>query len=73
MTTRLNKELRLLYKAEAEHKIPAVPIIRQLIVDSERPLPDMLPPQPEWKVFEWPRSGEVRFTHERLDVRWSEQ
>jgi hypothetical protein len=57
---RLDIELRLLYTCEAIFKIPAAPVIRQLVADAERPLPDVLPPRPEWKSFEWPESGEVQ-------------
>lgn len=59
MTARLATELALLYRAEALRKIPAAPIVRQLIADDERPLPDALPPKPAWVEFEWPESGTV--------------
>lgn len=59
---RLHEELRLLYRAEADYKVPAAPIVRQLIADAERPLPDALPPPPAWTTFQWPRSGEVNLS-----------
>jgi hypothetical protein len=55
---RLNIELRLLYICEAQRKIPAAPVVRQLIADADRPLPDVLPPRPEWTMFQWPKSGD---------------
>lgn len=60
MTDRLSHELALLYAAEAAFKIPAAPIVRQLIADDARPLPDKIPIPPAWKSFEWP-SGELNF------------
>lgn len=59
MTTRLAHELALLYAVEAAYKIPAAPVVRQLVADDERPLPDVIPPPPQWVEFEWPRFGEV--------------
>lgn len=70
---RLHEELRLLYRAEADYKVPAAPIVRQLIAESERRLPDALPPAPAWTTFQWPRSGVVSFTRERLEVDWSRE
>lgn len=58
-TDRLNRELRLLYDCEAKFKIPAAPIVRRLVAESERPLPDTLPPKPAWISFDWPASGSV--------------
>lgn len=65
MTTHLARELALLYAVEATYKIPAAPVVRQLIVDSERPLPDVIPLPPVWVEFEWPKSGMVN-----LDSYW---
>lgn len=59
MTTRLSRELSLLYACEAAYKIPAAPVARQLITDDERPLPDVIPVRPQWVRFDWPKSGEV--------------
>ena len=70
---RLREELRLLYRAEADYKVPAAPIVRQLIADAERPLPDVLPPPPAWTTFQWPGGVLVSFTKERLGVDWSNE
>ncbi|HTG95737.1 MAG TPA: hypothetical protein VL866_24260 [Pyrinomonadaceae bacterium] len=59
MSTRLQNELRLLYAVEAAYKLPAAPIIRQLIAWEDAGLPDVLPPMPEWREFAWPASGGV--------------
>lgn len=61
MSERLTRELRLLYAAEFHHKIPSAPIVRQLVADEQRGLPDMLPRVPEWVTFSWPISGSVNF------------
>jgi hypothetical protein len=61
MGDRLLNEIQLLYATEAEHKVPAAPIVRQLVADDERLLPDVLPPRPEWMAFKWPSSGDVDF------------
>lgn len=58
---RLNCELAILYDVEVRYKIPAAPIARQLIAESERPLPDILPRRPVWLKFEWPMSGEIDY------------
>lgn len=59
MSQRLANELALLYAVEAAYKIPAAPVVRQLITDDERPLPDIIPAAPLWVEFEWPKSGEL--------------
>jgi len=59
MTTRLDRELRLLYTAEAHYKLPAAPIVRQLVAWEDARLPDSIPPVPEWIEFAWPASGGV--------------
>jgi hypothetical protein len=51
---RLRNEMSLLYYGERVHKLPASPVIRQLIADAERPLPDALPPQTPCVEFRWP-------------------
>jgi len=61
LNSRLDTEIQLLYRCELAHKLPAAPIIRQLIEDEARPLPDLIPLRPEWKEFEWPRNNEVNF------------
>lgn len=63
MDQRLANELALLCKAEAAYKIPAAPIVRQLIADDERLLPDVIPAKSQWVRFEWPRSGEVNLVN----------
>lgn len=75
MSKRLANELALLYRAEAAHKVPAAPIVRQLIIDSERPLPDVLPPCPRWTGYKWPESGSVDLisywrAKDRGDKQW---
>jgi hypothetical protein len=64
MSHRLATELRLLYKCEAEHKLPAAPIVRQLIAWEQWAMPDVVPPVPQWVVFEWPRGGAVNYEME---------
>jgi uncharacterized protein Usg len=59
MSTRLTRELRLLYTVEAHYKLPAAPIIRQLVAWEDARLPDSLPPVPAWVRFDWPVSGGV--------------
>jgi hypothetical protein len=58
---RLKAELRLPRTAEAIFGVPAAPVARQLVADAERPLPDVLPPPPEWTTFRWPLGGKVNF------------
>lgn len=58
-STRFTVELALLREVEDRYKIPAAPVARQLLADSERSLPDVIPLPPQWVEFEWPRSGEV--------------
>lgn len=58
---RLNRELAILYDGELKYKLPAAPISRQLVADSERPLPDVLPKPPQWTTFEWPASGVLNY------------
>lgn len=61
MTTRLSRELALLYTVEAAYKIPAAPIVRQLVAWEEQGLPDVIPARPEWVEFKWPASGGVNY------------
>lgn len=56
---RLVREIEVLQRCEKRTGLVAQPVIDQLVADSERPLPDRLPPIPEWVRFEWPRYGEV--------------
>jgi hypothetical protein len=64
MTTRLENEIDLLRKIELAYmEIAAGPIIRQLLTDDARPLPDVVPPQPKWIKFDWPRSNEVNLVN----------
>jgi hypothetical protein len=60
---RITEECGLLYKVEAEYKIPAAPIIRQLVHYASSPLPDVFPPAPPRTKFTWPASGEVNLSH----------
>jgi len=57
----MNNEIQLLYRCEAIFKVPAAPIIRQLVAETERPLPDRFPPVPERRSFQWPELGLVDF------------
>lgn len=59
--TRLDTEIRLLYVCERVWKLPAGPVIRQLVQWEDAPLPDLLPPVPEWVTFQWPASRVVNF------------
>lgn len=70
MNQRLAREISLLYKVEAQYKIPAAPVVRQLVEDAERPLPDVLPPQPVWTTFDWPLSGDVNLSHYWKNYDW---
>lgn len=58
---RLVREIEVLQRCEKRTGLTAKPIIDQLIVDSERPLPDQLPDRPQWVRFQWPRVGIVDF------------
>ena len=60
----LTDEIRLLYKVEAWFKIPAAPVVRRLIMEADRPLPDLLPPKPPFVTFQWPESGAVDYRSE---------
>lgn len=66
MSERLARELALLYTVEAKYKIAAAPIVRQLVADEQRGLPDRIPPVPRWVKFNWPAS-EV----DRRGMRWT--
>ena len=60
---RLIEEVRLLRECETDFGLPAKHVITQLVADSDRPLPDVLPPRVlPWLSFEWPKSGEVDYT-----------
>lgn len=61
MSTRLTTELRLLYTVERDFKLPAAPVIRQLAIWEDAPLPDVLLPVPAWLTFTWPVSGTVSY------------
>lgn len=56
---RLNRELILLAEVSARYGIPTARVAQRLIEEFERPLPDVLPPRPEWVEFKWPKSGVV--------------
>jgi hypothetical protein len=62
----IRREIELLYKCEAVFKIPASPVIRQLVAEINRPLPDHLPAMPKFVNFKWPKSEIVDY---RLDRR----
>ena len=53
---RLVREIALLQQCEREFKLPAKPIVDQLVADSDRPLPDVLPLPFQWVKFQWPAS-----------------
>ena len=59
---RLIREITLLQKCEREFGLPAKPVIDQLVADSDRPLPDILPQRLQWVRFEWPESRSVDYT-----------
>lgn len=63
MSTNLTNEIQLLLRAEFKHGIHAAPVIKQLEAESERPLPDAIPSQPQWVAFQWPKCGEISFVH----------
>lgn len=56
---RLVNEIKLLQRCEKSSGLRAKGIIDQLIVDTDRPLPDVIPPVPRWVRFEWPASQSV--------------
>jgi hypothetical protein len=60
---RLVHEVQLLQRCEAQHGLRAKPIIDRLVAESDRPLPDVLPPSPQWTTFTWPKSGVVDLTN----------
>jgi len=77
MSTRLATELRLLYAVEAHYKLPATPIIRQLVAWEDARLPDEMPPVPAWVKFAWPASGGVNLedywrARDRNRPKWME-
>lgn len=67
MNTRLDRELALLYRAEAWFGVPAAPIVHQLVAAANYPLPDLLPPPPPWLSFQWPVGNSVN-----LQAYWRE-
>lgn len=67
----VNRELVLLAEVSDRWKIPTAHIAQRLVGWAEQPLPDVLPPSPRWREFQWPRSGIVNCTGERLEVEWS--
>lgn len=58
---RLVNEIKLLQRCEKSSGLRAKGIIDQLIVEVDRPLPDVIPPVPRWVRFEWPAIGGVNF------------
>lgn len=58
---RLVNEIQILQRCEQLHGLRAKSIIDQLVMDSDRPLPDVIPPVPRWTTFNWPESGNVNF------------
>lgn len=67
----LDNEISLLYDAEAKSKVPAGPIIRQLVAWAEQPLPDVLPQRPPMREFVWPTNGEVGLTPRVKNDVWN--
>lgn len=59
---RLVCEIQLLQKCEREFGVSAKPVIDQLVADSDRSLPDILPPRLRWVQFSWPESSSVDYT-----------
>lgn len=61
MNSRLQREIQLLYRCGDKFGIASLPIIRQLVEDEARPLPDTFPPLPQLVRFEWPVTASVDF------------
>ena len=61
MKANLGAEIAALYRCEAQFKLSAAPVIRQLVTENERPLPRPLPRKPRFVEFQWPKSGYVTF------------
>ena len=59
---RLIREITLLQRCEKEFGLSAKPVIDQLVVNSDRPLPDVLPERFQWVEFSWPESRSVDYT-----------
>lgn len=59
---RLIREISLLQKCEREFGVSAKSVIDQLVVESDRPLPDVLPERFQWVEFSWPASRSVDYT-----------
>jgi hypothetical protein len=59
----LTREIQLLYKAEAQFKIPAASVIYYLVDEVNRPLPDVFPCKAAFTQFQWPESGIVDYVH----------
>lgn len=55
---RLIREIEVLQRCERRTGLLAKLVIDQLIADSDRQLPDVLPERPKWVQFAWP-SGEM--------------
>lgn len=60
---RLIREISLLQKCEREFGLLAKPVINQLVRESDRPLPDVLPERFQWVRFEWPVSKSIDYTN----------
>lgn len=72
---RLVREIALLQKCEREFGLLAKPVIDQLVEDSDRPLPDVLPKRFQWVKFSWPESRSVDYAEywrrvDRSGVDW---
>ena len=63
MNKRLQRELQLLYRCEDKFGIASLSVLRQLVEDEARPLPDSFPPLPQRVRFEWPMTATVDFVN----------
>lgn len=55
-------EILILLRCQQRFGIEVSHIVAQLIAAENRGEP-FTPPMPVWRVFEWPKSGEVRFKY----------
>lgn len=73
--TCLVREIQLLQRCEELFGLKAKPVIDRLIIEADRPLPDVIALPPDWLRFKWPESGIIDLASywrakDRDDKRW---
>ena len=72
MNKRLIREIALLKQAENGKSSGYFNSLVELLDEYEsRPLPDVLPPKPAWREFQWPASEMVDFRSSPHQIKWS--